>query len=377
MQPSFAAIERLAAHCDPCVGSCSQTMNSIAPPQHRPPLSTPALVAYTPPMQNPADMILSVSMSYAVPRCLHVLAEIGVADALDDDPRTAADLAACTGADAGALARALRLVSAYGIFEPRNGGYAHTPASRLLRTDHPQSMRSFVRWIGAPIDWQTFELLYHSIRTGQPAAEQVTPGGVWAYLAQHPDTSRIFDEAMTGKAHGQIAGILSNYDFSTFNTVADIGGGRGHLLQAVLGGAPNATGVLFDQPHVVEDVAHTATGRFTLQAGDFFADALPVCDAYMIMQVIHDWSDREAVEILSAIRRAAPAHAKLLVIEGIVPDDSNPSWIKMLDIFMLVMLTGKERTRREFEDLLAASGFRLDKVIDIGLGTSILDASVI
>jgi len=182
-------------------------------------------------MQNPADTILNVSMSYAVPRCLHVLAEIGVADALGDDPRTAADLAARTGADAGALARALRLVSAYGIFEARDDGYAHTPASRLLRTDHPQSMRSFVRWIGAPIDWQTFELLYHSMRTGQPAAEQVTPGGVWAYLAQHPDTSRIFDEAMTGKAHGQIAGILSNYDFSTFNTVADIGDGRGHLLR--------------------------------------------------------------------------------------------------------------------------------------------------
>ena len=328
-------------------------------------------------MKNPADTILDVSMSYAVSRCLHVLAEIGVADALGDSPRTATDLAASTGANAGALARALRLVSAYGVFEQCNDGYAHTPASRLLRTDHPQSMRSFVRWTGAPIDWQSFELLNHSVRTGSPAAEQVTPGGAWAYLAQHPEISHIFDEAMTGKAHGQIAGILSTYDFSTFKTVADIGGGRGHLLQAVLDAAPNATGVLFDQPHVVKDLAGTASARFTLQGGDFFKDALPVCDAYMIMQVIHDWNDRQAVEILSAIRRAAPAHAKLLLIEGIIPDDSNPSWIKMLDIFMLAMLTGKERTRREFEDLLAASGFRLDRVIDVGLGTSILDASVI
>ena len=328
-------------------------------------------------MKNPADTILDVSMSYAVSRCLHVLAEIGVADALGDSPRTATDLAASTGTNAGALARALRLVSAYGVFEQCNDGFAHTPASRLLRTDHPQSMRSFVRWTGAPIDWQSFELLKHSVRTGSPAAEQVTPGGAWAYLAQHPEVSHIFDEAMTGKAHGQIAGILSTYDFSTFKTVADIGGGRGHLLQAVLNAAPNATGVLFDQPHVVKDLAGTASARFTLQGGDFFKDALPVCDAYMIMQVIHDWNDRQAVEILSAIRRAAPAHAKLLLIEGIIPDDSNPSWIKMLDIFMLAMLTGKERTRREFEDLLAASGFRLDRVIDVGLGTSILEASVI
>lgn len=331
---------------------------------------------YNQPMESPANTILEVSLSYAVPRCLHVIAEIGIADALGDNPCTAADLAASTGANAGALARALRLVSAYGIFEARSDGYVHTPASRLLRTDHPQSMRSFVRWIGAPIDWKSFELLGYSVRTGKPAAEQVTPGGTWAYLAQHPEISRIFDEAMTAKAHGQIAGILSNYDFSHFKTIADIGGGRGHLLQAVLGAAPKATGVLFDQPHVVEQLARTVPARFKLQAGDFFKDALPVCDAYVIMQVIHDWSDQESVAILSAIRRAAPAHAKLLLIEAIVPEDSNPSWVKMLDVFMLAMLTGKERSRREFEDLLVASGFQLDSVIDVGLGTSILEASV-
>jgi hypothetical protein len=308
---------------------------------------------------------------------LHVIAEIGVADALGDDPRTAADLAASIGVDAGALARALRLVSAYGIFAPRNNGWSHTPASRLLRTDHPQSVRSFVRWIGDPICWKSFELLGHSIRTGEPATDQVAPGGAWAYLTQHPEKNRIFDEAMTGKAHGQIAGILSSYDFSRFQTIADIGGGRGHLLQAVLGAAPDATGVLFDLPQVVEPLKSTSSALIKLQGGDFFKDALPVCDAYMIMQVIHDWNDQESLEILTAIRRAAPAHAKLLLIEGIVPEESNPSWIKMLDLFMLAMITGKERTRREFEALLAASGFRLDKVMDIGLGTSILEASVI
>lgn len=322
-------------------------------------------------------MILEVSMSYAVPRCLHVIAELGVADLLGDSPRTARDLAASLGCDAGALARALRLLAAHGIVEAREDGYVHTPASQLLRVDHPQSMRSFVRWIGAPIDWKSFELLGHSIRTGESAAEQVTPGGAWAYLAQHPEMGRIFDDAMTGKAHGQIAGILSTYDFSDFATIADIGGGRGHLLQAVLGAAPVSRGVLFDLPHVIDHGAASASPRFTLQAGDFFKDALPVCDAYMVMQVIHDWSDTEAIEILSAIRRAAPDNAKLLQIEAIVPEDANPSWIKMLDIFMLVLHSGKERTRREFEELLATSGFKLERVIDVGLGTSIFEASVV
>ena len=127
-------------------------------------------------MENPVNTILELAMIYAVPRCLHVIADIGVADALGDSPRTPAELAASTGVNAGALARALRLVSAYGVFEARNDGYVHTPALQLLRTDHPQSMRSFVRWIGAPIDWKSFELLSHSIRTGESAAAQVTPG---------------------------------------------------------------------------------------------------------------------------------------------------------------------------------------------------------
>jgi hypothetical protein len=332
-------------------------------------------------MLNAANTILEISMMYAVP-CLHVIAEMGIADTLGDEPRTAADLAASTGANADALARALRLVSAYGIFEPRNDvdgrtGFAHTPASRLLRTDHPHSMRSFVRMIGNHLNWQTFELLDHSIRTGKSATEQITPGGAWKYYAQHPEESRILNEAMTGKAQGQIAGILSSYDFSPFKTIADIGGGRGHLLQAVLGATPNARGVLFDQTHVVKDAAGIASAHLELQGGDFFNDTLPVCDAYLIMQVIHDWNDEESVRILSAIRRSAPTHAKLLLIEGILPENPNSSWIEMLDIFMLALITGKERTRREFEALLTSSGFRLDRVIEVGLSTSIIEASPI
>ncbi len=145
----------------------------------------------------------------------------------------------------------------------------------------------------------------------------------------------------------------------------------------MLGAAPGSVGVLFDLPHVFEHASCNASPRLTLHAGDFFKDTLPTCDAYMVMQVIHDWSDGEAIEILRAVRRAAPDHAKLLLIEAVVPEHANRSWIKMLDIFMLVMHSGKERTRREFEDLLATCGFRLERVIDVGLGTSILEASVV
>jgi hypothetical protein len=325
-------------------------------------------------MQNPAEVILDLSMKHTVPRCLHMIAEIGVADALDENPQTAAELAAATDANPMALARMLRLLVSYGVFELREDRFAHTPASRLLRSDHPQSMRSYVRMIGLPIYWQSLEKMMHTVKTGTSTTEQITPGGSWAYLVQNPEASRLFDEAMTGKAHGQVAGILANYDFKRFKTIADIGGGRGHLLQAVLRAAPDATGVLFDQPHVVKDI--TGNSRLRLQGGDFFRDGLPAADAYLIMQVIHDWSDEEARRILSAIRRSAPPHAKLLLIEAIVPEHADPSWIRFLDIFMMVILTGRERTRSEFEKLLGTSGFRLDRVIDVGLGTSILESSV-
>jgi hypothetical protein len=180
---------------------------------------TPQFEGYTVPMLSPPpNTILEVSMMYAVSRCLHVIAEMGVADALGDDPRTAVDLAEITGTNSDAVARALGVLSAYGIFERRNDcsghtSFAHTPASWLLRTDHPQSMRSFVRMIGSTVFWKSLELLAHSMRTGEPAMEQVTPGGAWAYYAEHPEESRILDEAMMGRAHGQITGILAGYDF--------------------------------------------------------------------------------------------------------------------------------------------------------------------
>src|SRR5262249_55118429 len=267
-------------------------------------------------MENPANDVIELTMSYAVPRCLHVVAELGIADSLEEAPRTAAELAMKAGANPDALARALRLLCAYGVFEMKDGRFAHTPTSRLLRSDHPQSMRSFVRMIGNPAvgGWKAFELLEHSIRTGEASSSQAVPGGMWRYMSDHPEESRIFDEAMTGKSQAIIPGVLETCDFSRFKSIADIGGGRGHLLRAILDRAPNVTGVVFDLPHVVEDAARQVTRRLKFQAGDFFKDQLPVCDAYIIMQVIHDWNDAKATEILRAVRKSAPANAKLLLV---------------------------------------------------------------
>jgi hypothetical protein len=323
---------------------------------------------------DPVDTILQIAGGHVLPRCLHVAADLGVADALDETPRTASELAESVGADPDALDRVLRLLSAHGVFESRSGAYAHSAASRLLRSDHPQSMRAVVRMFGLPILWKISGALEETVRSGAPATPSVLPQGLWEYIAKNPEESQIFNAAMTAKAYGQVAGVLAAYDFSGFGAVADIGGGRGHLLRAVLDAAPPAKGVLFDLPHVVGEVKGLASERLALQAGDFFRDPLPTCDAYLLMEVIHDWDDERSIAILRAIRSAAPSHARLLLIEQLIPPGDDPNWAKTLDIHMLFLLGGRQRTREEYEVLLKEARFVLERQIDAPGGVSILEA---
>lgn len=181
---------------------------------------------------------------------------------------------------------------------------------------------------------------------------------------------------MVGKSAGVIPTVVEAYDFSSFGTVADIGGGRGHLLQAILDRVPTASGVLFDLPHVINDASGAASERLRLTAGDFFRDQLPVADAYVLMEVIHDWADGEAKQILSAVRRAAPRHARVLVVEALVSESPGPQFGKMLDIIMLAVTGGRERTRAEYEELLASTGFRLQRIIQTASQYSLVEAVV-
>jgi O-methyltransferase domain len=185
--------------------------------------------------------------------------------------------------------------------------------------------------------------------------------------------SRLFDDAMTAKAHGQVAGVIASYDFRDFKVIGDIGGGRGHLLRAVLRSAPHATGVLFDRPHVIEQASAAAFDRLTLQAGDFFTDDLPVCDGYLLMEVIHDWDDERAAKILERVRSAARPQSKVLLIEAIIPNGTAPSWPKTLDILML-LIGGQQRTLQEYATLLEETGFTLTREIDTHTGVSIIEA---
>jgi hypothetical protein len=321
--------------------------------------------------------LVEISAGYWLPRALHVVAELGIADVLDGTSRSSAEIAKDVNADADALDRLLRLLASHGIFERRNGRYGHNNLSRALRSDHPQSMRAYVRLVGLPLFWKSWGSLEDVVRTGKPAVSDV-----FGYFKDHALETEIFDAGMKSKGESAIPPVIAAYDFSSFRTIGDIGGGLGHLLKAVLKSAPKSQGVLFDQPHVLDRVVPDATiqNRLSLQPGDFFRGPLPQCDAYLLMEVIHDWTDEQSRQILSQIRKSAPHGAKLLVIETTLPDED--AWAKgngqhfghQLDINMLVLTGGRERTPDQFRSLLADSGWKLIRVIPTPSPYSIVEA---
>ena len=250
----------------------------------------------------------------------------------------------------------------------------HTPASRLLRTDDPQSMRALAMLYGANFTWRAFEQLEHSARTGATALSLTIPDGIFAYLRTHPDESKIFNAAMTAKSHADNAATVAAYDFSAFGTVADIGGGRGHLLRAVLDANPALNGILFDLPQGLPERSAETLDRIALQSGDFFKDPLPRADVYLVSNVIHDFQDREAGAVLTAVRQAAHPSSRVLVLESVIPDGPEPHPVKTLDIMMLAVAGGRERTEREYRNLLAGAGLRLTRVIPTATWKSIIEA---
>ena len=333
-------------------------------------LQTTAQTAQQP--QDPFSLITDMVMNIVSSHALLVATDLGVAEALGDGEETAASLARKIGANADKLSRILRLLASKGIFEQRGDKFRNTPTSVLLRKDHPQSMRGLVRAIhtGAPV----LAHLEHAVRTGRPAAEMVDPDGLWVWLAKNPELGRAFDDAMVSKSVTTIPAIVAAYDFSRFSTIADIGGGKGHLIKAVLDATPKARGILFDLPQVVERAKGAASSRLTIQGGDLFKDRLPAADAYLLMNVIHDWSDEESVAILKAVRKAASVQSRLLLMETPLPESGQADLPLAVDILMMAYASGRERKLSEYQTLLAASGWRFERAIDAA-GGAIIESS--
>ncbi len=328
--------------------------------------------------QSAARLIDEMSRLYYLSRAIQVAAEIGIADHLGDDPVALDDLARTTGTNAGALKRLLRFLSAYRVFEERSPDrFCNTTLSSVLRADHPDSMRANLRRMDASW-WSATAALEHSIRTGEAAFTHVHGVPFFEYLRANAEAQKRFDEGMAQSSYANDAAIAAAFDFRRFRRIVDVGGGRGGLLLQILLSTPDAAGVLFDQPQVVQHATKLQEagllGRVELVAGDFFQSVPVGGDCYVIKGVLHDFDDEQCVRILSNCRRAMSRGGCVVIANQDLPspiDGPHPNLT--MDIHMMTLLGGRERSALEWSELFRRSGLRVSDTIPTDVGFTLVE----
>jgi hypothetical protein len=312
--------------------------------------------------------------------CIRVAAELDIASLLREKPRTAEELASLTGSNLFNLARLLRALASQGIFKELNDHrYANTRLSAPL-TSGKGSLRYMILQHLGELNWNSLGQLSYSVKTGNDAFSGIHGKKIYEYLGDHPDQSDLFDQSMTNLTELAIEPVLSVYDFSTFRTIADIGGGEGLLLSGILYKNKNVHGILFDLPDGLgksPDILqrHGVSDRVKTVTGSFFEKGLPGADAYLLKNIIHNWDDKDSITILSNICEAMPDKGKVLVLEMIIPEGNSFSYGKLIDIQMMVFMgQGRERTREEYELLFRKSGLALSRIVPTIAPFSIIEA---
>ena len=322
-------------------------------------------------MSTPPDALtelMTIVTGYQRSRALMVVAELGIADLLRDGPRSVDELARATHTHSPTLYRVLRALAAVSVLEERPGRMlALTPISEFLRSDAAVPYGHLARLFGRDYQWAAWGALLHSVRTGESAARHVLGVDIWSYRQDHPEENVIFNDAMLAASLSRAAVEAAAYDFGRCTTIADIGGGTGALLATILRMYPNARGILFDQPHVVAESgpvldAAGLTSRVRIEGGSFFERIPAGADAYVMRRILHDWKDEDAILILRCCRAAMTPEARLVLFERVVGPPNEDLVSKFVDLLMLVVTGGRERTEDEWSSLFDAGGFHLESV---------------
>ena len=325
----------------------------------------------------PALAVLEMLTGRWVTGAVTTAARFRLADHLATVPRTAAELASEVGAHAPSLYRLLRALASLGLFaEDEAGRFAVTALGGQLRSDVAGSMYGLARFLGSEEHGAVWNALGYAVASGEPAFEHVYCRSLWQYLDEDRELNAVFNGAMTSLTSAFRGEIAEHLDLSGARTVADIGGSAGVLMAALLERHPRLRGIVYDRPAVIESVRWGALGalreRCEFAGGDFFA-SVPTADALILSRVLHDWADADALRILANCRAALPPGGRVVVIDSVIEPGNEPSFGKLLDLEMLVVTTGRERTRAEFEQLFTLAGLRLAALVPMRTGT-ILEA---
>jgi SAM-dependent methyltransferase len=330
---------------------------------------------------SPPIVMMDLITGYWISQAIGAVAKLGVADRLANGPQTCDQLAREVGADPGALYRVMRLLASIGVFAqaaPRS--FELTALGDTLRSDTPGSVRNYAVTETAPGHWQPWGRLEESIRTGQPMARAALGMDVFEWYARNPEEAGYFNAAMGNLSALAADELVRVFDFSAVRKVVDVGGAHGVLLATILHTNPTTHGILFDLPHVIATAGESITKqglseRCELRSGDFFKAVPEGADLHLLKQIIHDWDDERATQLLRNCHRSLAPGGTLLLVEMVIPPNNQPSPAQATDLNMLVMLGGRERTEEEYQSILSAGGFRLARVIPTHSPFSVIEAA--
>lgn len=316
----------------------------------------------------PPVAMLQLMSGFWISRCIYITAKLGLADLVKAGPKTAADLAAATNTHPPSLFRVLRALASVGVLTQDEDRFGDTPLLQTLRSEVPGSLRAFAMTELGEEHYPAWGELLHSVQTGGIAFDHAFGMDVWKYFGQHPDNAKIFNDAMSGMTAQANDALHAAYDFGGIGTLMDIGGGHGGLITSILRRNPQMRGILFDSPQVIEGARSVieksdVAGRCDLIAGNFFESVPAGGDTHILKWIIHDWNDEQSVAILKNCHRALTENGKLILVEAVIPAGSEMHFAKFMDLNMLVMTGGRERTEAEFRDLYERAGFRLTRIV--------------
>jgi hypothetical protein len=331
---------------------------------------------------QPYEQVMQLAGGFAITSALYTATKLDIPDLLAEGPRPVSELAAATKTNEDALYRVLRALASLGVFEESGGRkFALTPVSEALRSDAPGSAKDMVLWLGNRFHFHVWAELPYSVQTGKPAVEHLYGKPAFEVLSTLPDVAHDFNAGMTCISRQLAPAVLGAYDFSGVDTLMDVAGGHGFVLCEVLSRYPKLKGILFDMPSVVEDPKCAqcllqVNHRCRTMAGNFFDHIPSGADAYYMQHIIHDWDDEPALKILGNCRQALQGqkNGKLLVVDSVISEDSRPHPGKLLDLEMLLMPGGRERTEAQFRALFGKAGFEITRIAPTRAADSVIEA---
>jgi O-methyltransferase domain/Dimerisation domain len=325
--------------------------------------------------------VMQMAVGHVIARIMYVLAELAVADHLEQGPRSADEIARATGAHAPSVYRLLRCAAGLGFFvEDADRCFRLTPLGAALQSDAPGRARSMLRWLAGPVGWRALSESLHSVKTGQAAMEKAFGQSIFDYLAGAPKDATLFNEMMIAFHGNEPPAVAAAYDFSAVGKLVDVGGGTGNLLTTILRANPKLRGVLYDVPHVAAEARGLVAERGLLDRceiveGSFFESVPTGGDAYLMSHIIHDWDEASCLRLLGNCRRAMADHGRVLLVEMVIPPGNEFHPSKLLDVVMLTLTPGgRERTEADYGALFEKAGLKLTRAVPTASPVSVIEA---